>query len=93
MLALRSGGVPDAAQEPDADPDLGAGLSHRWSSDVNMPWFLPLGALIGIAGCRTSMRARHSAAPGSGATGWVILVALSWFPLLCWFLAQVITQG
>ena len=58
-----------------------------------MPWFLPLGIVVGVAGTRTASRTRRSIKSGKQEGGWWLLPLLSWFPLVCWLLAQFVTQG
>ena len=58
-----------------------------------MSWFLPLSIFIGIGGSRTASRSRHTIVPGWQDSSWWLLLLLSWFPLVCWFLAQFVVQG
>jgi hypothetical protein len=57
---------------------------------MTMPWMIPLALLIGIAGTRTSQRARRGV-KGTG-RGWWLLLILAWLPGVCWALSQVVTQ-
>jgi hypothetical protein len=54
-----------------------------------MEWFLPLSVVVGVACTRTALHFRHRTQD----SGWWLLPVLSWFPLVCWFLAQFVTQG
>lgn len=56
-----------------------------------MPWFIPLGLGIGLAGTRTSIQARHHLA-GRQEASWWLLAVLSWLPFFCWFVAQFVVQ-
>jgi hypothetical protein len=57
-----------------------------------MPWFLPLGIAVGVAGTRIAMRARRAIRSTKQDGGWWLLPLLSWLPLACWILAQFVTQ-
>jgi len=56
-----------------------------------MIWFMPLGVLLGIAGTRASAEERHFER-GSRAKGWLLLLSISWAPVLFWLLSQFIAQ-
>jgi len=57
-----------------------------------MPWFLPLGVLVGLAGTRTTLRARRSRGGTAWEKDWWLLLALSWLPAFCWLMAQFVRQ-
>jgi len=59
---------------------------------MTMPWFLPLGLLIGVTGTRTALRAHRLATQRSRDRTWWLLMALAWLPSFCWLMAQFIAQ-
>ena len=59
---------------------------------MHMLWFLPVGVLIGMAGSRTAVRARHGVKGRPLDASWALMLLIAWLPLFCWFLAQVIDQ-
>ncbi len=54
-----------------------------------MPWFIPLGAALGLAGSRTAVLLRRARGGGHRAEAWG-LAAMAWLPLSLWFLAALI---
>lgn len=56
-----------------------------------LPWFAPLGIAIGAVGTQTALKARHALKAKSKRSWWLLLL-LSWFPTLCWIMAQFIVQ-
>jgi hypothetical protein len=59
---------------------------------MRMLWFLPMGVLIGLAGSRTAIRARHGVKGRPLDASWALMLFLGWLPLACWILAQVVGQ-
>jgi hypothetical protein len=57
-----------------------------------MPWFIPVGVLIGLGGTQTALKARHAMKARKEQRSWWLLLLLSWLPSVCWFLAQFIEQ-
>jgi hypothetical protein len=56
-----------------------------------MPWFIPVGVLIGLAGTQTAVKSRHAMKAKKDRAWWLLLV-LAWLPSFCWILAQFIEQ-
>jgi hypothetical protein len=57
-----------------------------------MPWFIPLGLGVGLAGTRTALHSRHQfRASRQEGSLWLLLV-LSWLPIFCWLAAQFVVQ-
>jgi hypothetical protein len=52
---------------------------------MNLPmiWFVPLGALLGLAGTRTASQLRKLRGHGHPAEV-AALISMAWFPLLVW---------
>jgi hypothetical protein len=59
---------------------------------MQLPWLLPVGVAIGVAGTRTAIRGRHGVKGRPRDASWWVLVILAWLPLICWCLAQVVEQ-
>jgi hypothetical protein len=57
-----------------------------------MPWFLPVGLLVGVAGTRTTIKSRRLKG-GAWDRDWWLLPLLSWLPFVCWLTAQFVVQG
>jgi len=52
-------------------------------------WFIPVGALVGLASTQTSLKTLKS---NPKDRSWWLLLVLGWFPLFCWLLSQFIIQ-
>ena len=59
---------------------------------MNQGWFLPLAILVGYAGTRTNLRARHYLQAERKERPWWLLMAIAWVPLACWFLSQFVPK-
>jgi hypothetical protein len=59
---------------------------------MSMIWFIPLGLLVGALGTRTAFQARRDLKTNHKDMGWLLLIALSWLPTICWALSRFITQ-
>lgn len=57
-----------------------------------MPWFIPVGALIGLAGTQTALKSCRAMKAKKKDRAWWMLIILAWFPSFCWILAQFIDQ-
>ena len=55
-------------------------------------WFVPLALVIGIAGTRTALHARHTLKVHRKDRSWWLPMVLGWFPLACWILSQFVAQ-
>ena len=59
---------------------------------MNMLWFVPIAALVGLAGSHTTIRARHALRANKKERAWWLLLVLAWAPLAFWILSQFVTQ-
>ena len=59
---------------------------------MSMPWFVPIAVLVGLAGTHTTMRSRHALKANKKERAWWLLLVLSWVPLACWILSQIVPQ-
>lgn len=57
-----------------------------------MTWFLPVSCLLGVAGSRTAVQARHILKAHRQEGSWWLLLVLSWLPAFCWIMAQFVVQ-
>jgi hypothetical protein len=57
-----------------------------------MLWLFPATLLIGVAGTRTAVRARHGTKGRPLDSSWALMLFLAWLPLFCWILSQVVDQ-
>ena len=57
-----------------------------------MPWFFPLGFLVGLAGTRTAVQSKRTLRASHQERTWWLLLLLSWLPIFCWIMAQFVVQ-
>jgi hypothetical protein len=57
---------------------------------ILMPWFLPLGAFMAWLGARSARQIKSEGGSGRSKAMW--LITLMTIPLLCWFLAQFLSD-
>lgn len=57
---------------------------------MSMPWFFPLAVLVGVTGTRTSLT---SVRVNKKDRSWWVLLAMAWWPLLCWVLSQFLGEA
>jgi len=56
-----------------------------------MIWFVPLGVVLAVVGTKDSYEQRRFEQSSLG-KGWILMMGISWAPILFWVMSQFITQ-